>query len=64
VRQHTHLPLLIGSGATPENLPAVYDKVEGFIVGSYFKRAGRADHLVDEERVKGFTEAMQALARK
>jgi hypothetical protein len=63
VRQHTHLPLLIGSGATPENLPAVYDKVEGFIVGSYLKRAGRADNLVDEERVKGFTEAMQALAR-
>ncbi|ETW93595.1 MAG: hypothetical protein ETSY1_38515 [Candidatus Entotheonella factor] len=62
VRQHTHLPLLIGSGATPENLPAIYDQVEGLIVGSYFKRDGRADNLVDETRVKVFTEAVQALA--
>jgi len=63
VRQHTHLPVLIGSGATPENLPAVYDKVGGFIVGSYFKQDGQADNLVDEARVKTFTDAMQALAR-
>ncbi len=61
VRQHTHLPLLIGSGATPENLPQVYDKVEGLIVGSYFKQDGQADNLVDEARVKSFTDAMQAL---
>jgi membrane complex biogenesis BtpA family protein len=64
VRRHTHLPLLIGSGATPENLPEVYHQVEGFIVGSYFKRDGRADNRVDEVRVKAFTEAMQALARQ
>lgn len=62
VRQHTHLPLLIGSGSTPENLPAVYDKVEGLIVGSYFKRDGWADNVVDETRVKTFTDAMQALS--
>lgn len=62
VRQYTHLPLLIGSGATPKNLAAVYDKVEGLIVGSYFKQDGRADNLVDETRVKRFTKAMQALA--
>jgi membrane complex biogenesis BtpA family protein len=62
VRQHTHLPLLIGSGATPENLSAVYDKVEGFIVGSYFKQDGWADNLVDAVRVKRFTEAMATVA--
>ena len=64
VRQHTHLPLLIGSGATPANLPDVYDRVDGLIVGSYLKRDGWADNLVDEARVKTFTEAMQALARE
>lgn len=63
VRPHTHLPLLIGSGATPENLPMIYDKVEGLIVGSYFKHNGWADNRVDETRVKRFTDAMQALAR-
>ena len=59
VRRHTHLPLLIGSGATPANLPDLYDRVDGLIVGSYFKRDGWADNLVDEARVKTFMEAMQ-----
>jgi predicted TIM-barrel enzyme len=41
VRQHTTLPLLVGSGATLENLPHVYAHVDGLIVGSYFKQARR-----------------------
>ena len=42
VRQHTTLPILIGSGATPDNLPHVYAHVDGLIVGSYFfKKAGK-----------------------
>jgi membrane complex biogenesis BtpA family protein len=61
VRQHTALPVLLGSGATPENLPRVYDKVDGLIVGSTFKKDGRADNMVEESRVKTFTEARQAL---
>jgi len=40
----------------------VYDQVEGFIVGSYFKQDGWADNLVDEVRVKRFTEAMATVA--
>jgi membrane complex biogenesis BtpA family protein len=58
VRRNTDLPILIGSGATPENLHKVYSKVDGFIVGSYFKKDGKADNLVDEKRVKAFTEAL------
>ena len=61
VRQHTTLPVLIGSGATPDNLPCVFAQVDGLIVGSYFKQDGRADNLVQEARVKAFTEALQAL---
>lgn len=61
VRQHTTLPVLVGSGATPNNLPHVYAKVDGLIVGSYFKHDGNADNLVEEARVKIFTEALQAL---
>jgi uncharacterized protein len=61
VRQHTTLPVLVGSGATPDNLPYVYAKVDGLIVGSYFKTDGRADNLVEEARVKVFTDALQAL---
>jgi len=58
VRRNADLPILIGSGATPENLHRVYSKVDGFIVGSYFKKDGKADNLVDENRVKAFTDAL------
>lgn len=63
VRQHTHLPVLVGSGVTPGNLSHVYAKVDGLIVGSCFKHDGKADNLVEEARVKAFTEALQALRR-
>lgn len=61
VRQHTTLPILIGSGATPDNLPYVYAQVDGLIVGSYFKRAGKAENMVEDARVKKFTDALRAL---
>ena len=61
VRQHTTLPILIGSGVTPENLHRVHSKADGLIVGSYFKQDGKADNLVEEERVKAFIASMQAL---
>ncbi len=61
IRQHTTLPILIGSGVTPENLHRVHSKADGLIVGSYFKRDGKADNLVEEERVKAFIASMQAL---
>ena len=63
VRRNTSLPLLIGSGATPENLSRVYSKVDGLIVGSSFKKDGKADHVVDETRVKVFTESLATLKR-
>jgi len=39
----------------------VYAKVDGLIVGSYFKQRGQAENFVEEARVKAFTETMQAL---
>jgi membrane complex biogenesis BtpA family protein len=62
VRQNTTLPILIGSGATPENLHNLYSKVDGMIVGSYFKKDGKADNLVEEERVKAFAEKIKSVA--
>jgi len=61
VRQHTTLPILVGSGATPDNLPHMYAHVDGLIVGTYFKQAGKAENLVEEARVKKFTEALRTL---
>jgi membrane complex biogenesis BtpA family protein len=61
VRQNTTLPILIGSGLTPENLHKVYSKADGLIVGSYFKKDGMADNFVEEERVKAFIDRMRSL---
>src|SRR5215468_7306664 len=54
VRRATKAPLLIGSGATPENIGTIFDSVNGMIVGSYFKNAGQANNFVEPLRVKAF----------
>jgi uncharacterized protein len=54
VRAATTLPLLIGSGATPENIDRVLPKVNGLIVGSYFKKDGAGHNFVEPERVDRF----------
>jgi membrane complex biogenesis BtpA family protein len=58
VRKNSDLPILIGSGATAENVHKVYPKVDGLIVGSYFKKDGKGDNLVEASRVKKFKEAV------
>jgi uncharacterized protein len=52
VKQHTHLPVIVGSGVSAENIKSYFNLADGFIVGSYFKKEGVADNAVDEVRVK------------
>jgi membrane complex biogenesis BtpA family protein len=54
VRAATSLPLLVGSGATPENIERVLPRVSGLIVGSYFKKDGAGHNFVDQARVERF----------
>ncbi len=54
VRGATRLPILVGSGATPENLEHVLPKVDGLIVGSYFKKDGAGHNFVESARVARF----------
>jgi uncharacterized protein len=53
-RQNSRLPILIGSGATPANLEKMHGKVSGFIVGSYFKKDGIGENIVEEDRIENF----------
>jgi len=62
VASHTHLPILIGSGTTPENLHKVFAKSDGFIVGSYFKKEGRGENRVEARRVSAFMRKFKTLA--
>lgn len=48
----TALPLIVGSGTTPETLSELWDLAQGFIVGSYLKKGGRWDNPLDPERIR------------
>jgi membrane complex biogenesis BtpA family protein len=52
-------PVFLGSGVTPNSLPALLPHADGFIVGTYFKRDGRAENEVDVQRVKQLLAAVK-----
>ena len=59
VRQATkQLPILIGSGITPENVNE-FSNADGFIVGSYLKENGFWSAEMDEKRVEKMVQAVQ-----
>lgn len=60
-RAATKLPILIGSGATLENLDSYFEHASALIVGSYFKRDGLWNQPLDPERVKNFMSRVVAL---
>lgn len=59
VRRSTGLPVIVGSGTTPENLPALARYADGFIVGSYIKREGKWFNAPDPARVREMVEAVR-----
>ncbi len=61
VKANTRLPVVIGSGATPENVHKVWDKIDGLIVGSYFKKGGKAPNTVEPARVEKMMAAVTKL---
>lgn len=64
VKANTSLPVLIGSGAQPDNVDKVWNKTDGLIVGSYFKVDGKGNNDVDPARVDAFMNKIAALRAK
>ena len=60
-KAHCRLPVLLGSGVTPENVAEFYDAADGFIVGSYFKERGLWSNTVEGARVRTMVEAVRGL---
>ncbi len=52
-------PILIGSGIDIENIAEYINLADAFIVGSHFKKDGKWNNNIDEERVKKFVEVFQ-----
>jgi uncharacterized protein len=64
VKENTQVPVVIGSGMTPENLETYYPVADGFIVGSTFRNDGRFLEKLDPKRLSAFMEVFRLLRRK
>ena len=60
-RSHCRIPVLLGSGVSPDNVSEFYDEADGFIVGSYFKEGGLWSNTVEPARVRRMVEAVRDL---
>lgn len=57
IAEASHLPSLVGSGVTPENVAAILEIVDGVIVASALKHGGVWWNAVDTDRVRAFARA-------
>lgn len=57
VRKATKLPLLVGSGATPEALGGLFRFADAVIVGSFIKKGGVWSNAIDPARCRRLVEA-------
>lgn len=62
VAEAVHIPALVGSGITPENI-GKYPQADGLIVGSSVKRDGLWSNPIDAARVQAVAKAFEALAK-
>lgn len=53
------LPILVGSGLTPENFHSLAPLADGFIVGSSLKKYGQWSEELDPERVRAMVETVK-----
>lgn len=54
VKKHAHVPVLIGSGMTPQNIRSHYKLADGFIVGSTFREQGKFLGKLDRKCLDAF----------
>jgi uncharacterized protein len=57
-------PLLVGSGANPENLSSLFHYADGAIVGTALKKSMAADEKVNEQCVEKFMKAVNVIRTK
>jgi membrane complex biogenesis BtpA family protein len=60
VKKHAHVPVVIGSGMTPENIRTYYPLADGFIVGSTFREGGRFLGVLELKRLEAFMKVFRS----
>ena len=53
-KSHCHLPVILGSGISADNIAEFYNEADGFIVGSTFTVDGLWANTIDPSRVERF----------
>ena len=61
VKDAARVPVVIGSGLTPENIKAYHPLADGFIVGSTFRKEGRFLGELEPARLSAFLRAFRQL---
>ncbi|MEM4970198.1 MAG: BtpA/SgcQ family protein [Sulfolobales archaeon] len=61
VKKNSSVPVLVGSGASPENIEKLARYSDGVIVGSYIREGGKAGKPLDLERARRFIEKIRSL---
>jgi uncharacterized protein len=60
-RTNCHLPVILGSGISEDNINELYHESDGFIIGSSFKLDGLWSNTVDPSRVTRFINIVDKL---
>jgi predicted TIM-barrel enzyme len=56
-RKATKLPILVGSGVTPDQLGSLFQYADALIVGSWIKTGGVWSNAVDAQRCREMVKA-------
>ncbi len=59
----TKLPVIVGSGVTPEQVPKLFEHADALIIGSYIKREGHWANEPDPARIQHIVEAAHETRR-
>ncbi len=63
IKNVSPVPVIVGSGARPENLEKLMMNADGVIVGSYIKINGKAGNPLDVEKAKQFVSKFNEVTR-
>lgn len=63
LKDKIHIPVVIGSGISADNITEYWDHASAFIVGSYFKEDGFWKNPICAERLKEFTKRVKELRK-
>lgn len=61
---HVKAPILLGSGVTTQNIGQYFNRIDGVIVGSYFKTDGHWANELCEQRIEQFMDKIWNLRER